>query len=51
MGHVTFGKKNPIEKLFTTAKRRANGSHNNVNRRVAIGSLMTIPNPFAIWYE
>jgi putative transposase len=49
--HVTFGKRNAIERLFGTVKRRTREFYNNINGRNAMGNLTTFLDLFMIWYN
>ena len=49
--HVTFGKRNYIERLFRTLKERTKAFYNNVNSKRGAYSLILFLNLFMLWYN
>jgi transposase-like protein len=49
--HVTWGKRNAIERLFRTVKRRTKIFYNNINGRNALTNLTLFLDLFMLWYN
>jgi len=50
--HVTFGRRNPIERLFRTVKERTKGFYNNIPARVhKLVNVTFFLEIFAFWYN